>query len=367
MRKPIKILYIADSTSVHTKRWIEYFLNAGHDISIITIGKKNEKLRGVTHLANFEQFSFSSPSSLWAILQTRKIIRDNNPQILHAHSVNQYGWLAALSGYHPFLLTAWGTDILHLPQVSRFKIGKLLTKYSLRKADVLTGISNHLKQEMVKLGANEDNTHVVFCGVDTSKFHPDVNTENLRRQLAIRDNQPIVLSNRNHVALYNNDIVIRSMAKVVKTHPKAILILQNAGGSLENDLKQLAYKEGIIESVRFLAQFEYDKMPVTYGLSDIYVSVPSWDAGPVSLKEAMASGSVPIISNIPGPMEWVKNNENGKIVSVRNTNELSNAIVELLNDDKKRIQYSKFNRKLIIEEAEHMKMMKKVEELYLNL
>lgn len=360
----MKILYIADSTSVHTQRWLEYFLEAGHDINIITIGKKTEKIKGVKHLANFEQFYYGSISCLKIICQTRKIIRDLKPQILHAHFVEQYGWLAALSGFHPFFLTAWGTDILHLPYVSRSKIGRRLTQYALRKADTLTAISTHLKQEMVKLGAEPNYIYVVFCGVDTKKFHPGVDVTNLRKALAINNFQPVVLSNRNQVALYNNDIVIKSMAKVLKVTPNAVLILQNAGGGLENELKQLVRENGIENSVRFLPQMDYEEMPAIYGLSDIFVSVPSWDAGPVSLKEAMASGAVPIISEIPGPMEWVKNDINGKVVPVKNVGTLANAIIDLLNNENKRREYSRENRKLIKKKGEHMNLMKKIESLY---
>ena len=360
----MNILYIADSTSTHTQRWLKYFLKSGYDIHIITLGRKKKKIPGVNHIANFESFYYNSLSFFSILLKTRAIIDRLKPDILHAHFVHQYGWLAALCNFHPFILTAWGTDILHLPYTSRFKIGKWLTQYALRKADTLTGISDHLKHEMVKLGANENNTNTVFCGVDTTKFHPGVNYKKLKQELAIKNSQPVVLSNRNHVALYNNDIVIKAMTKVLKVYPDAVLIMQNSGGKLENELKDLAQTEGITKSVRFLPQFDYDRMPEIYALSDVYVSIPTWDAGPVSLKEAMASGSVPIISNIPAPMEWIKNDHNGKVVSVKSVNQLVDAIIELLSDEKKRSQYAYINRQLVQKKAEHETMMKQIDKIY---
>jgi len=110
-----KILYIADSTSIHSQRWINYFLTQGYRIYIITIGKKRQILDGVTHVANFHQFYYNSPTFITNLLKTRRIIRKIKPDILHAHFIHQYGWLGALSQFHPFILTIWGTDILKLP------------------------------------------------------------------------------------------------------------------------------------------------------------------------------------------------------------------------------------------------------------
>lgn len=360
----MKILYIADSTSVHTKRWVGYFRDAGHDISIITLGKKRETLPGIRHLANFEAFYYGSPFFLPVLFQARRIARKENPDIVHGHFVHQYGWLAALVGRHPLVMTAWGTDILNLPESSRLKIGKYLTQYALKKADLLTATSEHLKREMIRLGARDDRVHVIFWGVDIDRFRPDVDTTTLRKKLKIDPDQTIILSNRNHSELYNNDIVIEAMVQVLKSYPRAILILQNSGGNLEPQLRSLVRKLGIDSSARFLPQFNHEELPALYAIADIYVSVPSWDAGPVSLKEAMACGAVPIISDLPGPREWVTDEVNGKIVPIRSAEKLTEAITDLLRHREKRTRFTLKNTQTIKENAAHVDQMKKMEGLY---
>jgi len=359
----MKILYIADSTSIATVQWLSYFLNAGNDISIITLGKKTAKIPGVKHLKNFKKFYYNSISFFSVLSKTRKIIREIKPDILHAHFVHQYGWLGSLCDYHPFVLTAWGTDILSLPYASRLRIGKKLTEKAIRKADLMTCTSEHAKSVMIELGAVEDKVHVIHWGIDSSKFKPDIDTTKMRKQLGIGDQQ-IVLSNRNQIALYNNDIVIEAMALVLKKFPDTILILQNAGGGLEEDLKRLAREKGIDNSTIFLPQFPHDNMPPLYALADVYASVPSWDGGPVSLTEAMACGAAPIISAVPGPMEWVKDGENGRVVPIRDVDKLADAIVDLLKDKEKRNRYRQKNRKLIVEKDDHFAAMKRMELLY---
>lgn len=363
----MKVLYIADSTSVHTKRWIGYFRDSGYDVSIITLGRKRETIPGIKHLTNFNSFYYGSTDFLPVLIKTRRIVRKENPDIVHGHFVHQYGWLAAMAAHHPLVVTAWGTDILNLPDSSRLKIGKYLTRYALRKADLLTATSEHLKSQMIRLGAVAHKVHVVFWGVDIDRFRPDVDTTELRAKLGIEPDQAVILSNRNQSELYNNDVVIKAMSRVLKAFPNAVLILQNSGGNLEPELKSLARKLAIEHSVRFLPQFPHAELASLYALADIYVSIPSWDAGPVSLKEAMACGAVPIISDLPGPGEWVTDDVNGKVVPVCDAEKLADAISGLLRCREKRARFALENTRLIKEKAAHVDQMKKMESLYRTL
>ena len=77
----------------------EGLVKRGHEIHIITIGRKFLKLSGVNHVVNFDSFSYNSISFLRTIFKTRNIIRKLNPDILHAHFVEQYGWLASLAKF----------------------------------------------------------------------------------------------------------------------------------------------------------------------------------------------------------------------------------------------------------------------------
>lgn len=364
-----RILYIADSTSIHSRRWIEYFAGRGHEISLITIGKKRFIMPGIHHVANFDQFYYRSPAFPVNLLKTRRLIRSIAPDLLHAHFAHQYGWLGALSGFHPFVLSVWGTDILRLPGQSRGQMGKWLTRYALKTAEAVTTTSEHALRESIRLGADPVNGEVIFWGVDTDQFRPDIDTFKLRAELNIPETAPVILSNRNIAPLYNNDIVIEAMARVLGKFPEAVLILQNAGGMtrFEAELRDLAQRQGISRSIRFLPQYSHDELPPLYALADVYVSVPAWDAGPVSLKEAMASHCTPVISDLPGPGEWVKAGENGLVVPVRNAARLADAIRDLLSNREKRRRFDERNRALIVSQGSHQKQMEKAEAVYHRL
>jgi len=365
-KKKIRLLYIADSTSVHTQRWLKYFADRGYEIFIITIGKKRQTLPYAHHVFNFDQFYYNSPTFLKYLFKAKRLIKVIKPDILHAHFVHQYGWLAAFSGFHPFILTAWGTDILKLPYASRGKLGKWLTQYTLKKANVITATSAAARNEAIRLGADSKKTEVIFWGVDTQKFNPDIDVQELRKSLSIPEKALVVFSNRNCAPLYNIDIIIKAMVIVLKQYPETILMLQNSeGGSrYEARLKRLVFVNRIERSVRFLPSYPHEKLPPLYALADIYVTVPTWDAGPVSLKEAMASNCAPIISNVAGPMEWVRHEENGLVVPVKDVDRLEKSILDLLVNKEKRLRFNQKNRRIILEKAEHTLQMQRVDEMY---
>ena len=128
----MKIFYIAPSKSIHAERWMRYFADAGHEVHLITsdapqINIKNIKVEMlkrfgphspiISHLVNFVAKEF----------QFRKLIRTLKPDIIHAHYIMRATLLGAASGFHPFVVTVWGSDILVAPKES--KISRFIVKY----------------------------------------------------------------------------------------------------------------------------------------------------------------------------------------------------------------------------------------------
>ncbi|MEZ5608242.1 MAG: glycosyltransferase [Burkholderiaceae bacterium] len=72
----------------------------------------------------------------------RRHVRELAPDIVHAHYITSYGYLAARCGRHPLVLTAWGSDLLVTPQASPWM--RWLTGWILRRADLITGDSASL-------------------------------------------------------------------------------------------------------------------------------------------------------------------------------------------------------------------------------
>ncbi|WP_294095016.1 glycosyltransferase [uncultured Cetobacterium sp.] len=123
-------------------------------------------------------------------------------------------------------------------------------------------------------------------------------------------------------------------------------------GSLKDELLQYI-KQSKIENNTEILEFKENPYPFMKN-ADIFVLSSRYEGLPLVLCEALVLG-LPIIStNCVGPKELLKNGEIGKIVEVEDVENLALAIRELIEDEEKRIYYSKMSkdRAKIFDESE---------------
>jgi glycosyltransferase involved in cell wall biosynthesis len=101
-----------------------------------------------------------------------------------------------------------------------------------------------------------------------------------------------------------------------------------------------------------------------YTLADVFVSVSSLDSSPASLLEAMASGTTPVVGELPPILEWVIDGWNGHVVPLGDPRALAQAIIRAITHPEERRVFAQRNLELIREKGDHDKEMGKMEELY---
>ena len=79
----------------------------------------------------------------------RRVLKKFRPDIVHAHFLTDSGWIASWTGYHPLILTAHGSDVLVHPKHSL--IDRMVVRFSLHKADVVTIVAQHMKRKIIEL------------------------------------------------------------------------------------------------------------------------------------------------------------------------------------------------------------------------
>jgi len=124
----MKILILADPSSSHTIKWVNSLHQRGIDVFLFGLSKydqaqydsaiKIESFRTPNKIKSKLDGSFLKSMYLIAYPRLKKIINNFKPDILHAHYAASYGLMGALTGFHPFVLSAWGIDILTFPQNS---------------------------------------------------------------------------------------------------------------------------------------------------------------------------------------------------------------------------------------------------------
>lgn len=364
----MRICYLANASSVHTHRWVRYFVERGHEIHVISF--ENAQIEGTTvHVLKLPILvrSATFPLKMASIYRIKALINRIKPDILHAHYAINYGLFGALCNFKPFVITAWGSDVLTVPEARLISmIKQFIAKYALRKADVITCDAPHMKEAIKHLGIPAERINLICFGVDTRKFSPRRKSENLKTQLGIYDN-PTVISLRNLEPIYDVESLIKSIPLVLEEIPETNFVI--AGKGLEEmKLRELAKSLGVSNNVKFVGFIPNDRLPEYLNSMDVYVSTALSDAGiAASTAEAMACGLPVIVTDVADNRKWVEDGVNGFVVPIKNPKSLAEKIIYLLQNEDIRNQFGIVNRKIIEERNNYYKEMEKMEDVYKTL
>jgi len=338
-----KYVILGDAQSPHLIKWIKE-LHSYFNLYVITFNYCNSEIFNYVDKKKCFEFGVSVKQEggnfhiLKLYFKLKKLLYDINPEIVHAHYITSYGFLASLcvpkSCY--LILSAWGTDILKTPFESWIK--KLITIFSLRKAMLLTSDSNYMTEKIHQLYSKTNLLTFPF-GISVM---PEVSFN--------EKDSNLFFSNRALTRNYKIDKVLECFSEIKKQFPKSRLIIANKGDEEEN-LKNYANSLNLDKSVQWVGYLSENEQSEYYRKSQYFFSLPESDATSVSLLEAMAYGCVPIVSNIPANLEWIENRKNG-IVLYKATD-----IISELNSIKPDHIFE-INRKIIEEKAIFPKLIK---------
>jgi glycosyltransferase involved in cell wall biosynthesis len=163
---------------------------------------------------------------------------------------------------------------------------------------------------------------VVPNTIDIGRFSNPSPQRQMRRQLLV---------SRNLEPIYDNETAIRAFAIVQKAFPDASLTIAGSG-PLANQLAHLVEDLGLTSHVRFTGRLDRDEMANAYRQADISINPSLVDNMPISILEAMASGT-PIVSTQVGGVPFVV--ENGKtalLVPPASPEAMAAAICKLMDD-----------------------------------
>jgi len=356
----LRICYLAGGRSVHVQKWVKYFADKSYDVHLATFNEP-EPIEGVKirKLRYFSKVAYP-----FRILAVRKAVKEISADILHAHYVSHYGVYGALSGFKPFVVTVWGSDVFIDPKKSMAK--KYFVKYALKKADLITTDSLSSIKAILGFGVDEEKVKLIVHGVDLRVFYPIENNEEFKKELRIPQNYQVVISTRNLEPVYDVDTLIKAIPYVIDECPNTFFLIVG-DGILRRQLEELACKLGVAKNVRFVGSVSNREMPKFLGSSDVFVSTSLSDTRSVSLLEAMACGLPVVVTDLEGNRECVREGVNGFLFSKGDFKALAEKIIYLLRDEDTSRRFGVINRRYVEKEGSYEKEMKKMEKLYKEL
>lgn len=342
---------LGDATSVHVQRWAHEMLSRGLRVSLVTA--RPEPIAGV------EQRVLSpvarSADWLFRVSEARRHVDSLAPDIVHAHYVSSYGYLAARCDRHPLVLTAWGSDLLVTPRQSTLM--RYLTGWTLRRADLITGDSLDLIAEVARFRPR-GLVRQIHWGADTTRFRPvDWRAKEGFQIVSLRAWEPN----------YNIDTIVQATGLLRARLPDAGLHLHLLGGGPQEALlRSLAAGLGLADTVTFHGRVGDAAMVNALRAARVSVSVPTSDATSVSVLESMACGIPVIASDLPANRQWL-GTEEGLFVEPGSAPALANALEALWRDDDYAQRIGRRNHECMLREGARPVQMDAMVALYERL
>ena len=311
-------------------------------------------------------------SNLINMINYFNYLRKESPDVINAHPSFPAGFIALVPAKIlkiPIICTSHGGDIQLNEEIGygvRFnKFAAFLLKITLKGADIHTVVSKSMIKAAVDSGSEISKIYTIENGInfqETGKAEVDI-----LKKYKIEKNEFIILFLGRLHPVKRPDDLIKAFALIYNKIPHSKLIIAGRGDE-ESKLKKLISDLNLKEKV-LLTGFISPKTGKWELLKrcDIFVLPSIVEAFGISVIEAMACGKPVIATNIGAFPEIIKNMETGILVKPKSPEELSKAILELAENNEKRLIIGKhakkeFNLRFNIKKTaeEYLKLFEKV-------
>ncbi len=231
----------------------------------------------------------------------------------------------------PYIVSCHGNDILQAGKVRRRK--KMAQKV-LSGAKLVTVNSRYTGRLVEKLEIEDGKIKVVYPGVDSRSKIQDLRIKDDLIKNYKLNGKKVVLSVGRLVERKGFDKVIEAMPQVAAKVPEVVYLIAGSGPD-EERLKELSVKAS--GHIRFLGRISEEEKWELLGLCDVFI-MPARENdedvegfGIVYLEAGLAGKPV-LAGKVGGAKEAVVDRQTGLLVNSENLDEISRAIIELLND-----------------------------------
>jgi glycosyltransferase involved in cell wall biosynthesis len=363
---PLRLAFLGDGNSVHLREWLGYFASRGHEVTLL-VPEAREVDEGLPAGISIERFvpfnhrKMRLVGALDARRSLRRILARIRPDVLEAQYLTVNGWHALMSGFHPYSVAVWGSDVLVTPRTS--PMGLVYARLALRSADLVIGGSEALIGEAVRLGAPPGRVHAIPYGVDLTRFTPGPDPAGLRSRLGL-EGRRVVFSPRAMRPLYRHGLVVEALARL--PGDVAVVMVSYLADPVElESVRRRAVELGVSDRLIIVPSIDHSEMPDYYRLADVIVSLAASDSTPITLFEALACGRPVVAADLPAVREVMGRLDPASLVPAGDAAATAAALIRILDMPSGDTAAAAIRGEaLVAEVADRQKNLRLIEDLY---
>jgi len=286
------------------------------------------------------RFDPTLPFRLARLLRRRRI------DVVHTFLLTAGIW-GALAGRLARVAAVVGTErnVDHLEVKDRpvtIRLYRLATRYL---QDRVLGNSEAVRRYVIRtLRLPESKVGVVYNGIDMAAMQPGRVRQEVRRELGIGDDAPVVLMAARLHPQKNYPLFLDVAERVRRPRPKVRFVAAGEG-PLRSEIEGWIKDRGLQDTVILLGG--RGDIPDLMGMADIVLLTSDWEGFPNTLLEAMSVGTPCVATTVGGNDEVVVSGETGELRGPGDVQALSTTLIDLLRDDARRRRMSDAGRERV--------------------
>lgn len=301
-----------------------------------------------------------------AFREIRQMIKLNAPALIHTHmaKAGTIGRLAALSSRpRPKLVHTFHGHVLdgYFNRPVR-EIFLRTERWLARRTDVLIGVSDEIRDELLDLGiGTPEQWRVIPLGFDLSGFLQDSHSAVLRSELRLKDDDVLLGIVGRLVPIKDHATALRALARLLDNVHLAIV----GDGEDRAKIEAMVVELGLEDRAHLLG-WRMD-MPEVMASFDVVILSSRNEGSPVALIEALAAGVPVVATDVGGVRSVVTDRESGYLVPSGDNSGMAAAISSLISEpDRSRIM-GEAGRRYVLERFNQQRLVSDIRELYLEL
>ncbi len=309
---------------------------------------------------NYSVFQYS-PYDIALASKMADVIKDEELDVLHVHYAIPHAVCAVLAREMScrdigIVTTLHGTDISVLGQDSTLSQA---IKYGIDKSDIVTTVSQALKEQTYELIDTVKPIETIYNFVDEREYFPR-NSGNLKEQFGIQEDEKVLIHVSNFRKIKNLPHIVDAFMKI-RANMKAKLLLVGDGPEKHRVMDQVKGSP-YMKDVLFLGKQE--NLAELYAISDLKLLLSQQESFGLVLLEAMACGVPCIGTNVGGIPEVIEHGVDGYIVELGDTEAVAAYATHLLQDEEQLLRFREAAIRAVSEKFHSSKIVEQYENLY---
>lgn len=340
----------------------------GHEVHFITY-KQPVRLELLSHNVHFHEVTVPKyplfqyqPYELALSSKLVDMVKLFNIDLLHVHYAIPHAYAGYMAKkmleedgiFIPMVTTLHGTDIT---LVGNHPFYKPAVTFSINASDVVTSVSQSLKDDTLRLFDIKNEIDVVPNFIDISKFSHEFT--DCQRDMMAEPHERIITHISNLRPVKRITDIIEIFERVHREIPSKLLLVGD--GPEKENAEHMCRSKGLEDKVLFLGNSsEIDKILC---FSDLFLLPSEKESFGLAALEAMASGVPVISSNTGGLPEVNEHGISGYLSDVGDVDDMASRAISILKYDETLAKFKKQARE-VAQKFETNNVVPLYEEMY---